>query len=48
MLESKNLFYKTDDLMEKVYKTLGIVDSHADEMTKEVIKHEFANNNHNN
>ena len=34
--------------MEKVYKTLGIVDSHEDEMIKEVIKHEFANNNHNN
>ena len=48
MLESKDIFYKEDDLMNKIYAKLGIVDSHQDEMNKEVIKHEFANNNHNN
>ena len=47
MLESKNIFYQ-DDLMNNIYKKLGVSDSHADEMKKEVIKHEFANNNHNN
>jgi hypothetical protein len=48
MLESKNTFFQDDDLSNRIYKKLGIVDSHSNEMNKEVIKHEFANNNHNN
>jgi hypothetical protein len=48
MLESKNSFFQDDDLSNRIYKKLGIVDSHSNEMNKEVIKHEFANNNHNN
>jgi len=45
MLDSKASFFKREDMMEKFYLAIGITESN--QMEQMVIKHEFANNNHN-